>query len=631
MQVRYKRSLLGAALLALSAAAAASPTYYVDNAGNDDNDGLSEQTPWKSVWRVSRDALTPGARVLFKRGGLWRDATLKARGGAIGNRIVYGAYGTGDKPRLLGSVSLTDANDWVQTSQGSSIWVSQVAHTSAEQIAGCDFSSLAGWTTYAINGATVTLDTSEYLAAANANTSSVKVQFSAGAVNTSDIQLRSPAVNVTYGGCYHLSFWAKASAPVTMASDVRLANAGDYTAGLHNFRPSFGTDWAKYDIYLRGTKTASDGQVRLYLGQMASSGTLNIDAMSLRACDINKFIEAEVGNVIFDSAQGMVGTQVLTEAELNQDGKFWYDAANKQLRLYLSENPATVYGQLEVAHRPNIAEIKSVNNVEMRDLDLRYGAGHGVQTVSVKNVVFDGLDISYVGGSRLSGGARYGNGIELFESAQDVVVQNSQFSQIFDVAMTSQGGSTNTVANIRFQNNLVLQSEQCFELWNRYKPDTTPSSTTGVVFTRNTCIGSGTGWSHAHHKEPDSADVLLYSGNATLSNVAITDNIFYGSITTVVRLTLPWNNYMQIDFGGNCYLPAPNVSTSMGLYLKRTEKLSDDTFAPHLFVKDKPAFVAAFGTNTATSQAIDPQLTQYYVPAASSSCVGKGYLPPAEI
>ena len=43
-------------------------TYYVSEAGNDRNDGLSPEKAWKTLSKVNDIALAPGDRVLFHCG-----------------------------------------------------------------------------------------------------------------------------------------------------------------------------------------------------------------------------------------------------------------------------------------------------------------------------------------------------------------------------------------------------------------------------------------------------------------------------------------------------------------------------------------------------------------------------------
>lgn len=71
-------------------------TYYVSCDGNDDNDGLSPGTSWKSLAKVSSTKLNKGDGVLFRRSDTFRGYITTQCG------ISYGAYGEGEKPKFYG-------------------------------------------------------------------------------------------------------------------------------------------------------------------------------------------------------------------------------------------------------------------------------------------------------------------------------------------------------------------------------------------------------------------------------------------------------------------------------------------------------------------------------------------------
>ena len=82
--------------------------YYVSVDGNDDNDGLSPDAPWKTTVKVSEAELKPGDGVFFKRGDTWRNVAINAKAG-----VTYSAYGVGAKPNLYGSPENgADASKW---------------------------------------------------------------------------------------------------------------------------------------------------------------------------------------------------------------------------------------------------------------------------------------------------------------------------------------------------------------------------------------------------------------------------------------------------------------------------------------------------------------------------------------
>ena len=89
-------------------AAATGKTYYVDaQAGDDAKDGLSMATAWKSLAKIKATALSPGDRVLLKKGCTWRETLQVPSSGAEGSPITFGSYGTGDEPRIVGADAVT--------------------------------------------------------------------------------------------------------------------------------------------------------------------------------------------------------------------------------------------------------------------------------------------------------------------------------------------------------------------------------------------------------------------------------------------------------------------------------------------------------------------------------------------
>ena len=77
-------------------------TYYVSPNGDDDNDGTSPEAAWRTLDGVAlnRFLLQPGDAVLFERGYIYRRESAFV----VRNGVSYGAYGEGEKPKILGSL-----------------------------------------------------------------------------------------------------------------------------------------------------------------------------------------------------------------------------------------------------------------------------------------------------------------------------------------------------------------------------------------------------------------------------------------------------------------------------------------------------------------------------------------------
>jgi hypothetical protein len=99
-------------------------SYYVDSAdGNDNNNGTSTTTPWKTLSKVCDAATTfqPGDIISFKRGEIWYGERLTPTAhasGISGNPIIYNSYGNGNRP--IFNLIITQTPEW--TDEGNNIW-----------------------------------------------------------------------------------------------------------------------------------------------------------------------------------------------------------------------------------------------------------------------------------------------------------------------------------------------------------------------------------------------------------------------------------------------------------------------------------------------------------------------------
>ena len=75
--------------------------YYIDSgSGNDNNNGTSENSPWKTLDKVSNMTFQPGDTIYFKRGSSYEGSVTINGDGTAGNPITISAYGTGNAPNF---------------------------------------------------------------------------------------------------------------------------------------------------------------------------------------------------------------------------------------------------------------------------------------------------------------------------------------------------------------------------------------------------------------------------------------------------------------------------------------------------------------------------------------------------
>jgi hypothetical protein len=101
--------------------------YYVKDeahGGNDASNGLSPFTAWRTLEKVNAEMgnFNPGDAILFERGS-WFYGTIEIRcSGTYENPIVFGAYGTGNKPVFIFAKQENLLSDWSLVAGRTNIW-----------------------------------------------------------------------------------------------------------------------------------------------------------------------------------------------------------------------------------------------------------------------------------------------------------------------------------------------------------------------------------------------------------------------------------------------------------------------------------------------------------------------------
>ena len=360
-----------------------------------------------------------------------------------------------------------------------------------------------------------------------------------------DIQFYSHGFDIVATKWYKFSFKARAtgnfSAPIQF-----LKNGSPYT----NYSSSSSTtsiqfssaDWTSYEVYFQSNYTtdinnsADKARIAIQLGNLIpDGGSLYIDALSLQECKTPPLYSYGDGikNFILGD-EGSCGTKVWNQTDLNVEGEFWFDTTLNRLFFYSTQgNPAANYSNIELATKKMNISAVAKSYLTIENLDLRYGGGgginfegygDGVNYVYPQMINFKGLDISFVGGAKLSGTTRAGNGIGFWNGARNVTVESCRISQVYDSGISPQGSLNGHVCqDMYFRNNILDKCEQSYEMWQ-----SGTSSLTNIYFEQNTCANSGYGWSHAQRPDPKGVHLLFwgFASTVTISNIQIRNNVY---------------------------------------------------------------------------------------------------------
>ena len=136
--VASMRCLGCVALLLLVASVADATDYFVKPDGDDRSSGSSDVRAWKTIARVNTGQFAPGDTVYFRRGGTWREQLCAPSSGTADRYLSFKAYGTGPRPKILGSIR---AANWTRVT--GNIWTSPIPVT--DPYAGVDHEQSEIW------------------------------------------------------------------------------------------------------------------------------------------------------------------------------------------------------------------------------------------------------------------------------------------------------------------------------------------------------------------------------------------------------------------------------------------------------------------------------------------------------
>lgn len=100
-------SILITVLLGCLTFKALGTNYYISNGGNDLSNGLTQGSAWASISKINGRTFSPGDSILFRRGDTWREELIIPSSGSLANPLIFGAFGTGEYPKIYGSVTIT--------------------------------------------------------------------------------------------------------------------------------------------------------------------------------------------------------------------------------------------------------------------------------------------------------------------------------------------------------------------------------------------------------------------------------------------------------------------------------------------------------------------------------------------
>ena len=264
--------------------------------------------------------------------------------------------------------------------------------------------------------------------------------------------------------------------------------------------------------------------------------------------------ETETGNIIFNGGDAGCAWKVDRRELLKKDLQFCWVKDEKAVYMVSEANPGDRFSSVELAERRHVIDEGGCRNVTYEGLWLRFGAAHGIGGGNVRGITVRNCDICWIGGStnyidNEGRSVRYGNGIEFWGGAEDVLVENCRVWECWDAGLTNQSSVPGAVQrNIVFRGNEVWNCEYSYEYWQQGDGAVTEN----VIFENNVCRDAGKGWGHLQRWNPNAAHLMFYDTTAKTDGFVIRGNRFENTENCGMRLFNAW--YASITMEDNVWI-----------------------------------------------------------------------------
>jgi hypothetical protein len=273
---------------------------------------------------------------------------------------------------------------------------------------------------------------------------------------------------------------------------------------------------------------------------------------------------SEVCNLVFDDGASC-GTLRWQLDDLRQTGDWYYSGFGKQhvggdiLYLYAPSNPGAAYKKIECVLWGFRKLAGGESNIILDNLSFQNSGVHGYQDFHPHNITIRNCDFRFIGGAvwNQEGRIRFGNAIELWDGARDVLVEGCLFDNIYDSGVTHQGGGTRNIPErLFFRDNLFI--ENGLVAYESREP------AREVYFEYNTCVNAGGGFSMQGERPPRRSDpypqplgyhvwAWMIEPRTQPGNVYIRHNIMCDGYGPAVCLSIDPSDAEKFKLDNNCY------------------------------------------------------------------------------
>ncbi|MBL7813671.1 MAG: fibronectin type III domain-containing protein [Saprospiraceae bacterium] len=474
----------------------AQTSYYIAANGDDNNDGKSTTTAWKTINKLNASiwGIQAGDKIFFRKGDTFEGQIGLANDGVAGNPITLDAYGSGNNPIITGTTAVTG---W--TLHATNIWKKQLTASVVKQLfengsrlpigrypnsgflrmnTGGSYNSFTDtdltFPNDYFNGATVVMPTSDF----NWDISTVTSSNSAGYVSYSPATAYGNQADLGYFFTNKLSFLDQANEWCYDNATQTLYLYSTTDPNSRNIRASI----YDYGVYANWNRKYITIQNLQFQGQ-------NVDGVWMQGapCQDNKILNCQFSGQA-QSALTMMG------ANLVISNNTFNDVGGLGVNGYATSNITIANNQFN-----NIGMVAGLGNSGVGDLQairLWNGSGAVIRQNVITNTGYNGLTVNMDGA--------------LIEKN---IVTNS-------LALSADGGCIYTYGSNSY-NNIIQNNIVSGIVGNVAARPTGTGAIVNAIYLDN----------NVHHITVQNNTVYDVLGSAMIVNTGSHDNIFNNNVT----------------------------------------------------------------------------------------------------
>ena len=253
-----------------------------------------------------------------------------------------------------------------------------------------------------------------------------------------------------------------------------------------------------------------EGDDPVFMGSVDVSGAESWVSAGESLWRCTRPLATETCNLIFDSREG--GALQWDKTDLSENGDWWDSGFGTdvespdahELILYCDCNPGLKYGHIEAALRVHRELARTGHDMIFEHLTFRNAGVHAIAGGGPsRNMIVRACRFEFIGGSVWSKKLhiRFGNGVECWNTGENILVEDNVFYEIYDSAVTHQGGKECVAAQdfVIRRNVFIRCGMAAYE-----QRDVLPLS---AEFVNNVCMDAGRGFSHRHTTSPRQSEI----------------------------------------------------------------------------------------------------------------------------